>query len=363
MRIGVKKILKTVAVVLIFLLLIYVGMLINTIIARPEIKSHTYQSRRGTAVVITGAAARIAQEAALLEELHNTGWLQNVCFISGSSSGALNTVMLNAILTKGFSWSRYCSILFKLTNDDIFIRDGRALPVNNLPYRNLLTRVINDSLGYNKLGDLPLHSSVSISDISAMPPHAKTYRLSNIKINEESNPDFDLVEALMATSAIPIIFPAARFKESFGLPETSFVDGGLADDHLPYQAVVQYEKYRDCGVDTLIIVSRKSDTEPGIRNEFLDFGNHDSRISDKIVYRLENLAENSFIKSMKKLQENYPDLATRTFVYIPDFPENFPLLDFNNLKKQYDVAASWASTHKPVKLDLYLAEYARTKKQ
>ena len=336
-------------------------MIIKSLNAASEIEKISYDKRSGTALVITGAAARIVQEAALLEELQKNNWLENVCFISGTSSGALNTVMLNAILENRFSWQRYLAILFNLTNDDIFIRNGRALPVNNEPYRRLLSCVINDSLGYYYLGDLPLQSSISISDVDIMPPESKTYRLSNVKINTESNPDFYLVEALMASSAIPVIFPPARFSESFGLPNSAFVDGGLADDHLPYKAVLQFEKYRGYGVDTLIIISRKSDTKPDIDNELMEFGNNDSKLRDKLSFRIENLARNGFIKSMKELQREYPELAARTYVFIPDFPENFPLLDFNDLEHQYSVTAEWAKNHKPVLLNQFLSEMDQKK--
>jgi predicted acylesterase/phospholipase RssA len=356
MRIDMKKAFKASIIFLILLVLIYVGLVLNTILARPGIETPTYHERKGTAIVITGAASRIAQEAALLEQLHKTGWFGNVCFISGTSSGALNTVVLNAILENKISWKRYDSILFRITNDDIFIRTGRSLPVDNTPYCNLLTRVINEDLGYKQLGDLPIQSAFSILDISALPPHSKTYRLSNVKINDESNPNFNLVEALIASSAIPFIFPAARFKEPLGLPNSSFVDGGLGEDHLPVESVLQYEKYRNLGVDTLIIVSRKCDTKPGINDEIQNFGNNDSKIQAKLGLWLENIAKNNFIKSMKEIQKDYPELAARTYVYIPDFPENFPLLDFNHMKEQYEVTSAWARSHKPVKLDQYLAE-------
>ena len=54
-----------------------------------EITDHA----KGTAIVITGAAARIPQEAALLEQMYNTGELKDIAFISGVRSGALNAVM------------------------------------------------------------------------------------------------------------------------------------------------------------------------------------------------------------------------------------------------------------------------------
>lgn len=353
---SMKTWLKISIFISISIVLISIGLIFKTLCARPNLEPYSFKKRCGTAIVITGAAARIAQEAALLQQLDTAGWFGNVVFISGTSSGALNTVMLNAIIENKFSWQRFNSILFNLTDKDIFIRTGNELPVDNSPFCNLLTKVINDSLGYMYLGDLPLASAISISDISALPPHSKTFRLSNRLINTESNPGFNLVETLIASSAIPFIFPPARFKISFGLPNSSFVDGGLTDDHLPYQAVIQFEKFRNMGVDTLIIVSRKSDTEPGIHREILNFGNNDSRIQNKLGHWLENMAKKNFVRSMKELQLNYPELAERTYVYIPDFAETFPLLDFNNLKRQYDVTAAWAASHKPVKLDQYLIE-------
>ncbi len=356
-----RRLSKVFIIIQIIFILIFVGIITGMSIAKPARKpteNLVYKERTGTAVVITGAAARIVQESALLENLHKNGWLRNICFISGTSSGALNTVLLNAILENKITWERYNSILFNLNNDSIYIRKGRSLPVNNEPFQTLLAHVINDSLGYRCLGDLPYHSSISITTVDLLPPFSTTYRLSNIKINDESNPGFNLVETLLASTAIPILFPAARFSESFGLPNSSYVDGGVAEDHIPYEAVLQFEKYRGFGVDTLIIVSRKSDSKKGISNEINDFGNNDSRVFDKLSLWIDNLAMNGFIKSMKELQQKYPELAARTYVYIPGFEENFALLDFTDMQKQHDVTAIWAESHKPVPLSQFLIDYA-----
>lgn len=351
---------KTFFIIQIIFVLIFIGMITGMIIAKPARKfteNQVYKERTGTAVVITGAAARIVQESALLENLHKNGWFGNVCFISGTSSGAVNTVLLNAILENRISWQRYNSILFNLNNDSIFIRKGRSLPVNNIPYKTLLTHVVHDSLGYIYLGDLPYNSSISITTVDMLPPFSTTYRLSNLNINEESNPGFNLVETLLASTAIPIIFPASKFTESFGLPNSAYVDGGVAEDHIPYQAVLQFEKYRGFGVDTLIIVGRKCGSQKGISNEINDFGNIDSRVFNKLSSWIDNLAMNGFIKSMKELQEKYPELALHTYVFIPAFEENFDLLDFTNMQKQYDVTIDWAELHKPLPLNQFLEEY------
>jgi predicted acylesterase/phospholipase RssA len=357
-----QRVWKILFFALLLFLLTYAGLVITTSLAQPETEHLVFEKHSGTALVITGAAARIVQEAALLENLQKKGWLSNICFISGTSSGAINTVMLNGILENKFTWERYHSILFNLTNHDIFFRTGRSLPVNNEPLQNLLEAVVNDSLGYKSIGDLPFQSSISISAVDILPPFSTTYRLCNLKINNESNPAFNLVETLLASTAIPILFPAARFQESYGLPNSTYVDGGFSNDHIPFEAVLQFEKFRGYGVDTLIIVSRKSDTKQGMQNEVEKFGNTDSRTFDKLSYWIDNLAMNGFIKSMKQIQKEYPELAARTYVYIPDFEENFALLDFTEMKYQYTVTASWAETHKPVPLNQYLEENERVKK-
>ena len=357
-----QRVWKILFFTLLLFLLTYAGLIITTLLAQPQTEHLVFEKHSGTALVITGAAARIVQEAALLENLQNKGWLSNICFISGTSSGAINTVMLNGILENKFTWERYHSILFNITNHDIYIRNGRSLPVNNEPLQNLLETVVNDSLGYKSIGDLPFQSSISISAVDILPPFSTTYRLCNLKINNESNPAFNLVETLLASTAIPILFPAAHFHESFGLPKSSYVDGGFSNDHIPFEAVLQFEKFRGFGVDTLIIVSRKSDTKQGIQHEVEKFGNSDSRTLDKLSYWIDNLAMNGFIRSMKEIQKDYPELAARTFVYIPDFEENFALLDFSEMKHQYDVTATWAKTHKPVPLNQFLKENERAGK-
>ena len=114
-------------------------------------------------------------------------------------------------------------------------------------------------------------------------------------------------------------------------------------------------------MDTLIIVSRKSGTKQGIRDEVENFGNTDSRVFDKLSSWIDNVASNGFIRGMKEIELKYPGLAARTFVYIPDFEENFPLLDFNKMERQYTETAIWAETHKPVPLHQYLEKVAQKK--
>ena len=121
MKYLVKKFILLLVVVFSFTLLISV-----TGLKYFDVQENVPQnSRNGVAVLITGAGGRIPQEAALLEELDNRGLLKNLVFISGVSSGALNSVALNGILSGKMTWDDYRNILFNLKNSDIFYQGSK----------------------------------------------------------------------------------------------------------------------------------------------------------------------------------------------------------------------------------------------
>lgn len=329
--------------------------LYNLLRQKPE-PEETMDHSKGTAIVITGAAARIPQEAALLEQLYYSGELNDVAFISGASSGALNAVILNAILERKYTWKRYRNLLFSMNNQSIFQSSDKPLPVNTDPFRTLLTTVLHDSLGYFKLKDLPYPTSLSIVSLNIRSWADQTYRLSNIKINTESDPDLDLVEVLMASTAFPLAFPTARISKNSTLPPGRFIDGGTTADFIPYRAVLEFEKFSRHNVDRMIIVSRKLDTEEGLRAELLNMGIDRLDLVDKLGIALEDLGQRSFFKGLESLMKEAPLLSLKTFIYLPAIPGEFALFDFNNLKEQYLVSREWSRTHKPIVLATFLKE-------
>lgn len=308
----------------------------------------------GTAVIITGAAARIPQEAALLETLYQKGLLRNVQFIAGASSGALNTVILNSILSGNFSFERYLNILFSIRSTNIYKMNDRKLPVDTEPLRNFLHRIVQDSLHYRRIGDLPVMSAISITQVELLTLIKKNFRLSNFKINPESDPGLDLVEVLMASTSFPLAFPHTLINHSPTLPQKPFIDGGVGEDHVPFRGMLDAIKYRGKSFEKVIIVSRKSDTQPELSEELKTVGINDNGLLDKLGISLDDILFKGFIKGLKSLQKEDPDLANRTYVYVPDFEKDFLLLNFDNLKEQYDVSKKWALEHDPVPLNQYL---------
>jgi predicted acylesterase/phospholipase RssA len=311
--------------------------------------------RSGTAIIMTGAAARIPQEAGLLEELYDRGLLKDVVFISGVSSGALNAVMLNGILSGKITWSEYEKILFGLKNNDIFVQEGnKKLPVNTQPARNLFTKIVEDRLGYHQIGDLPIMTSISFTHLKDLDLKKEVYRMCSRKINEETDTTLSLVDIMMASSSFPIAFPPVRIRNVTTIPDVEYIDGGVGDDHIPYHALLEFEKFRGKGVAKVYIISRKSDSIPEVSEELKGLGIDDKGRFDRLGISLDNILKKGMLKRLKDFSEEAPDLIFLSYVWVPDFKNDFLMFNFDNLREQYELTRQWAKTHDPVPLGDYL---------
>jgi predicted acylesterase/phospholipase RssA len=318
--------------------------------------------RNGVALIMTGAAARIPQEAALLEELDRRGELKNLVFISGVSSGALNSVVLNGILSGKMSWNDYRNILYNLKNQDIFFQQGRKFPVNTSPARELYKSIVEDKLGYHKIGDLPITTGISFTHLKDLDLKKNVYRMCSRKINQESDTTLSLVDIMMASSAFPVVFPPVRIRNVKTIPDYEFVDGGVGEDHVPYHALLEFEKYRGAAVEKVYIISRKSDNVPDFSEELRGLGINDRGFFDKLGFSFDAILNKGIIKRLREFASESPDHIPYTYVWIPNFKENFMLFNFENLKEQYQVTAQWAKTHNPIRIDAFLSGILPKKK-
>lgn len=335
------------------LVLIILGSLFLS--AETDKKQSTLPERSGTAILITGAAARIPQEAGLLEELYNRGLLNDVVFISGVSSGALNAVMLNGILSGKMTWTEYKQILFNLRSKDIFVQNGwRRLPVNSQPARDLYTRIVENRLGYHQIGDLPIPTSISFTHLKRLDLKKDVYRMCSRKINEESDTTLSLVDIMMASSSFPLAFPAVRIKNVTTIPDVEYVDGGVGDDHIPFHALLEFEKFRGSGVAKVYIISRKSDSIPEVSEELRGLGIDDNGKFDKIGISLDNILKKGMIKRLREFSQQVPDMIFLSYIWMPEFKDDFLMFNFDHLEEQYKLTSQWAKSHDPVPLGDYL---------
>ncbi len=331
-------------------------------IKRIKVSEPVTSARSGTAILMTGAAARIPQEAALLEELLNRGLLKDLVFISGVSSGALNSVALNGILTGRMTFAEYKEILFNLRNSDIFLQEGKKLPVNTRPAREFITSIVEDKLGYDKIGDLPFMTEISFIHLNKLDLKKTIYRMCSRKINNETDTTLSLVDILMASTSFPVVFPPVRIRNVKTIPDLEYMDGGVGDDHIPFQALLDFEKYRGTGVEKVYVISRKSDSIPEVSEELRVLGINDRGIFDKLGISIDNILEKGIIKRLEAYSAEAPQLVPLTYIWIPDFQADFLMFSFSNLKEQYNLTSQWAKTHDPVQLSDFLSNYKRKKK-
>jgi predicted acylesterase/phospholipase RssA len=315
------------------------------------------KERNGTAVIITGAAARIPQEAALLEELDRRGLLKELVFISGVSSGALNAIILNGILSKKITWEEYHKLLDSLDNRHIFIQEGKKIPVSTAPARELYKMIFEDELGYHSIGDLPITTSISFTHLEDLKLRRTEYRMCSRKINAESDTTLSLVDVAMASSAFPVVFPPVRIRNAKTIPDVEFVDGGLGDDHVPWRALLQFEKFRGIGVERVYIISRESDDVPAISEELKGFGINDKGIFDKLGISFDAILSRGIIRGIESYATEAPELVPLSYVWMPVLDTNFLFFNFDALGEQYTRTSAWADTNDPVRLADFLLPY------
>lgn len=307
----------------------------------------------GTAVIITGAAARITQELALLEALDNQGKLNNVTFISGVSSGAINTVMLNAVLdkTNDFEWQDYKDIVLNLNQSDVLTNSSNNLPVNTQPLWNTFDKTFTNTLGYETLADLPISSAVTATTLDLLGLAISS------NVPELSTFNGGITEVLMASASFPVAFPAIKIADNI------YADGGL-QENIPVRVALQYQLLKNTAFDTIYVVSYQKNTsmdwdrELGFlgvektRKDFLQIG------LERAGFDTDELSQEAFDNNLKKLRSSNPIFASKIMVYVPEI-DNLPyygVFDFSEAtaKDSYKKASEWAETNLPLPLEDYL---------
>ena len=205
-------------------------------------------------------------------------------------------------------------------------------------------------------------TSISFTNLKDFDLRKKVYRMCSRKINQETDTTLSLVDIMMASSAFPIAFPPVRIKNVKTIPDVEYVDGGVGDDHVPYHALLEFEKFRGKGVAKVYIISRKSDTIPELSKELKALGIDDKGRFDKIGFSLDNILKKGMIKRLEAFAEEAPDMILLSHIWIPEFEKSFLMFNFDNLKEQYTLTSEWAKKHDPVPLGDYLL-YSIVKKK
>lgn len=320
------------------------------------------------ALLLTGAAARISQEVALIDKLIELKGLEikpGKTMLAGFSSGALNIGAINSCFKPDnpLSWDEYFKkeILFKLKTSNVYKKKKR-IPLSTLPLRNLLTDFLSNA-GLKKIDDCVFDSYILAFSI---------WRLTTVWASNTYNRHggIDLVDLLMATSAIPLIFPdqniGTNIKRNKRFVRGSFVDGGTGGSFKRFEKHLKKYVRQNGKFEDMYIISPMRQ----VSNE--DFDELDKIIPSSELFKinakdlrilkvfLDMISQNGFDNFVKRLHKWHKrnNIANHIYICIPGMSDNYPLLNFDKQEQQYLSVCQWVDEH-PDKLAIPLNEYVK----
>ena len=266
----------------------------------------------GTALIITGASARINQQLALIERLDEQNRLDDLAFISGVSSGGINAIILNGILdnTNPFGYQAYKDIILNLSNSDVLDNSRNDLPVDTRPLWNTFEQRLLQDVNLDAFDDLTIPTALTSTNLDILEIEVSS------NITELDEIGGELVESLMATTSFPVAFPSIKINDNI------YVDGGLVEN-IPINAALKYQQLRGNPFETIYIVTYQKNMETRWKEEvdFLGITGARENILEltlqNVGFDTDELSQNSFLDELVRIRANYPELASRCLVYSP----------------------------------------------
>lgn len=320
------------------------------------------------ALFLTGAAARISQEVALVDQLIENYGLEidpGKTMLAGFSSGALNIAAINACFRpeNAISWDKVFKeeFLFKIETSKVYKKNKR-IPLDTSPLRLTIEDFLKEA-NMNSLQDFPFQSYI----LSFSFRRLNTVWLSNV-FNRHQH--IKLSDLLMATTAIPILFPDKAIQNKDNTrnkyAKGKFGDGGIGGSFRRFEYHLKRYIRQYGRLDNIYIISpmrevTDSDYEelnkiiPAI--ELFKMEIKDLRLIKVFLEMISQNGFDTFIKRFHKWNKK-KNIANEIYVCIPHMEKNYPILNFNKQKEQYDAVREWASHH-PDKLAIPLDEYVQ----
>lgn len=305
-----------------------------------------------TAVLLTGAAARISQEVAMLDQLMAKKGLvlsQDNTLLAGFSSGSLNVAAINACFSNGsqLDWNTYYKqqVLFPLRNRDVY--KIQWLPFDTQPLRETVLKFV-DKMNCYWVGNLPFYSNILTFSWE------KLTTLWACSQNPEQE-YINLTDMFMSSTAIPILFPSQEIRCEAGhqmdFPNGKFADGGTGGTFKLFEDYIGEYVKQNGQFEDMYIISPMREKEESEHNALIRQAKRKSAQSDGLqnfIDYLKNISMISFLKFLKKLREwkfdNKP-MAKNIYVSIPEMEKNFPIINFNSQEKQYNAVMEWANNN------------------
>lgn len=270
--------------------------------------------------------------------------------LPGTSAGSLCTVALSAVLqtmdgqsNHPFTFEDLKEMVFNMTAGKVIdltpggvyriltYNVGQGYLLDTAPLRATITKYLT-LMGYKFMGDLYLPTCISVVDVETGLPL-------RICSDDERTKNLLIVDVLMASAAMPVIFPQQTipgYVPPFG--NGIFVDGGVGIDMIPTATAYQRQ------MDQIFIITRQWELNSAIG---LPSAIKDIKIVDNAAVTVNNLLQATFFSGLSTAAS----ARIPSYAYIPFLPIDFGVLDFDKGKLMYEMTYNWTLSNPPTCLN------------
>lgn len=320
------------------------------------------------ALFLTGAAARISQEVAFIDKLQQYHGLEikpEQTILAGLSSGALNIAAINACFRNEnpLSWDNYFkeTVLFNIHSKQVF-KYQKFFPFDTSPLRKTISDFLTEAQ-MNSVKDFSFGTYVLVFSF---------LRFSTIWVSNLFNhyQKIDLLDLMMATTAIPILFPDQSIRNSHfqhnKFTRGRFIDGGAGGSFKRFEHYLKKYAKQNNQLDKIYIISPMREVTQSDYDELnkmipsVDLIKMELKDIKLLKFFLEMISQNgfdTFIKRFYKWTQKHK-IANEIFVCIPQMKSNYPILNFNKQREQYQAVCDWIDQN-PDKMAIPLNEYVK----
>jgi hypothetical protein len=314
-----------------------------------------------TAIILTGSGGTISQEVAIIDQLIKNGKLsldENETFLAATGSGALNLVAINACFrnVKPCSWEKLYkeNFLSIISNEDTFLKVD---PIHwiTLPQRKLFSEFLKN-VGFSCISNLPFDSAILTTSVNDNKP---TW----LKSYAKKEKDIALTDILMASSAIPILFPTQQLNEITNTLSSKFMgayyEGAMPGLFQKFRKQLKKITLEHGQFEQIFIISPKRvyDYSPLINHDLSEMLPQEKFQFNQFLNQVSLHGFLTFLIKLEKVNSKNK-LAKSITVSIPEMGKDFGLLDYSNQSDKYNIVNKWLDEN-PNRLTVDLSTFIK----
>lgn len=190
-------------------------------------------------LALGGGGARGSYQIGIVKALHEVGLLKKITHVSGTSIGAINTLMVMA----NYDYDKMIHVWEKIKNHDIYGAGPDRLKMDKLglfSLQDVFTKLSQEvKLSEIKESKMMGFATVAKLHKESLVDQVLLHRMKKevFNLNETEDPH----RAVLASASIPVIFGSTK------IGEHSYVDGGAVDNY-PIQPLI------DAGCNIIFVV-------------------------------------------------------------------------------------------------------------